>query len=394
MKLYLFISSITFTFATLTDGAGPRHGFGQSAPISKNLADQTQNGYIIKLKPGFKEQDFNSRVNGFKSMASRFQHKYNYGRFQGFASKLSSEEIDYLQNDDRVEYIEPQSIMYIAGVVKQPDAPGWGLPRICNRNRNTDTTYAYNSAGGNGVDIWIIDTGIDTTVRDFGGRAMQVRNYIQGEPNTDTHGHGTSVAAVAGANTYGVAKRAKLYGIKVMNNKGQGSTADIVDAIQYVTSIARRGKTVLNLSFTGGVSRAINDAINDAVDAGVAVIVAAGNEKVNACQESPPSAGRAFAVAASTSQDEQALFSNYGTCTKMYAPGTNIRTLGLKGESVVISGTSMSAPFVAGAAAIYMSVYNYNNINDLYNALIRSATSNVITKISSNSPNRLLYSLP
>ncbi|KAI8054411.1 peptidase S8/S53 domain-containing protein [Syncephalis plumigaleata] len=362
----------------------PESRLDRTSEIKQALREQTSNGYIVKLKPGEQASNFIPKTRNSRSRKWDFQQLYNTTDFQGFATKLSPTEFKQLQADNRVEYVEPQGIVHVA--VTQPNAPGWGLPRICHRERTNDNSYIYADAGGFGVDIWIIDTGIKDSLSEFGGRARQIGNYVRDEANTDLHGHGTRVAAI-------LAKRSRIYSIKAMNQKGDGSTADVVSAIQYVTKVAKRGKTVLNLSFTGSNSRAIDDAVNAAADAGIAVIVAAGNESDDACNESPPAAAQAFAVAASDRNENHAYYSNYGKCTQLYAPGSDIRSIDLDGNSQLWSGTSMAAPFVAGTAAIFMSMYNFNSIEDLYNLLVNNATPNQLRGVKSDTSNRLLYSL-
>ncbi|RKP24380.1 alkaline serine protease [Syncephalis pseudoplumigaleata] len=357
---------------------------------------QSRNGYIVKLKRGISSHDFLEQSQSLQAdERPDIKHVYNTTDFQGFAAQLSPDELEELKNDFYVDYVEQETPVRLA--VVQPNAPGWGLPRICRRERILDRSrphpYVYEDAGGAGVDIFVIDTGVNDKLAEFGGRARHLGSFVPGEPNTDIQGHGTLVAGVVGANTYGVAKRARIYGLKVMDKNGDGTSSAVVAAIQYVTSVARPGKTIINLSVTSGRSRAIDDATEAAVRAGVVVIVAAGNERTNACEESPPAAPHAFAVAASDGDDRHAAYSNYGPCVRMYAPGSDIRSLGLDGRVAVQSGTSMAAPFVAGTAAIFMSMYSFKDAGGVYAMLLNRATRNALTGVRRDTPNRLVYSL-
>ncbi|KAI9596197.1 peptidase S8/S53 domain-containing protein [Syncephalis fuscata] len=218
-----------------------------------------QDAYIIKLRPGNQLAQFSAQGNGL--MPSR--------------QKLTSEQLKRLQDDERVEYVEPQQIMRIAAIQNNP--PSWGLPRVSNRRSGVGQAYNYPNSAGAGTEIWVIDTGVYAEHKDFGGRAKMVKSFIDGEPAIDLNGHGTHVAGTTAGTTYGLAKKAKIFGVKVLSGSGSGSNAGVIAGIQYATRYARRYKSVINMSLSGGKSRAVDDAVNAAVNAGVAVVVAAGN---------------------------------------------------------------------------------------------------------------------
>ncbi|RKP08646.1 putative subtilase-family protease [Thamnocephalis sphaerospora] len=314
--------------------------------------------------------------------------------FQGFASKLTAEQVDSLRKDNRVELVEPQRIMEIAAI--QPSPPSWGLTRISQRTPSIPGPYVYPDSAGRDIDVWVIDTGIQTSHTDFEGRAIFGASFVDGEANTDLNGHGTHVAGTVAARSYGVAKQAKVFAVKVLNAQGAGSNAGVIAGIQYVVQNARRGRAVINMSLGGGRSTAMDAAVAAAVAANIPVIVAAGNSARDACDFSPAGAVGAFAVAASDITDTQASFSNYGRCAKLYAPGVAITSLwiGSDGVTRTISGTSMASPHAAGVAALYMSAGTINTVAALYEALVTSATPDLIKQSSPNTPNRLLYSWP
>jgi subtilisin family serine protease len=165
---------------------------------------------------------------------------------------------------------------------------------------------------------------------------------------------------------------------------------NIAAAIQHVTRVARRGKTVINMSLSGDTSRVIDDAVNAAAGGGVAVIIAFGNDHADACRESPARATFAFAVGSSDKNDHELDF-NIGRCVQLYAPGTDVRSLTPSGGRVSMDGTSMTTPHVAGVAAIYMGARTYDNISDLYKALVNNATPDAISNASRGTPNRLIF---
>jgi subtilisin family serine protease len=360
--------------------------------VDSDLQKEIEGSYIIKLRDGNEPRRFFGDGNDLAGVADkRIRHIYTQNKFQGFSGKFSKEEIAKLQKDPRVEYIEPEQIFTISAQQNSP--PSWGLPRISQVNRNLSAPYHYPDHAGQGIDVWVIDTGIQTTHSDFEGRAVMVKNYVTGESNTDLNGHGTHVAGTIGSKTYGVAKKVNLYGVKVLNKSGSGSTSNVVAAINYVAQNARPGKSVLNLSLGGSKSTSVNNAVAAAVAAGVVVVVAAGNEYANACNYSPASTPSACTVAASTSSDVHASYSNYGSCVDIYAPGTSITSLwiGSNGATSTISGTSMASPHVAGVAALYLASYPSTSPSNVCSALVSYANSNKITSVPSGTPNKLVY---
>jgi subtilisin family serine protease len=361
-------------------------------PASSSLKKEIEGSYIIKLRSGNEPRKFFGDGNNLAGVADkRIRHIYNNGGFQGFSGKFTDEEIAQLKKDGRVEYIEPEQIFTIAG--QQNNPPSWGLPRISQRTRDLTKPYYYPDNAGEGIDVWIIDTGIQTNHTDFGGRAVMVKNYITSEASTDLNGHGTHVAGTVGSATYGVAKKVNLYGIKVLDANGSGTTSNVVAAINYVAQNARPGKSILNMSLGGSKSTSVNNAVAAAVAAGVVVVVAAGNEYANACNYSPASTPSACTVAASTSSDVHASYSNYGSCVDIYAPGTSITSLwiGSNGATSTISGTSMASPHVAGVAALYLASYPSTSPSNVCSALVSYANSNKITSVPSGTPNKLVY---
>ena len=218
-------------------------------------------------------------------------------------------------------------------------------------------------------------------------------SFIAGEANTDLNGHGTHIAGTIGSKTYGVAKKATLYGVKVLNGQGSGSWSGVIAGINYVVKNAVPGKTIINMSLGGSKSQALNDAVDAAYAAGVVVIVAAGNDAGDAALVSPAGASGAFAVGATDNTDTLASFSNRGKAVRLFAPGVNITSLwkGANGATNTISGTSMASPRVAGITALFMANKQYTSAAAVYADLINLSTPNVIKRVDVNTPNRLAY---
>jgi subtilisin family serine protease len=217
-----------------------------------------------------------------------------------------------------------------------------------------------------------------------------------GEGMHDGNGHGSHVAGTCAGTTYGVAKGATIVPVKVLNTQGSGSYAAILAGIDWVKTQHEQSqgdRSVANLSLGGGYSAAINAAIEACVRAGVVVVVAAGNESMDACATSPASAQAAITVASIDDHDARSGFSNFGTCVDIFAPGSAIKSASGANDSgtATLSGTSMAAPHVAGAAALVLQSDPRLSGRDVWSVLNGMSTLNVVSSPGSSSPNKLLY---
>ncbi|MBZ9753628.1 S8 family peptidase [Deinococcus sp. HMF7604] len=315
------------------------------------------------------------------------QHLYTQ-TIQGFAAKLSAQNLATLRRDPRVKYIEQDGLMHMTAT--QTGAT-WGLDRIDQRNLPLNGSYVYD-ATGSGLRAYIIDTGIRTTHTNFGGRAIWGTNTTGDGNNSDCQGHGTHVAGTVGSSTYGVAKGVTLVAVKVLNCQGSGSNSGVIAGVNWAVGNKGSATAVANMSLGGGFSQAVNDAVNSAASRNLVMVVAAGNENQNACNVSPASAANAITVGNSTSSDARASSSNYGSCVDLFAPGTNITSTWNTSNTATntISGTSMASPHVAGAAVLELAL-GANSTSSVTNAIISSSTPNKVTNAGAGSPNRLLY---
>lgn len=201
------------------------------------------------------------------------------------------------------------------GVQRQRDSP-WHLKRISGRDKQADD-YFYSSTGA-GIDVYILDSGINAKHEEFTGRIQEGANFSPDQPGTDTNdcnGHGTHVSALAAGTTFGAAKDASIIPVRVYDCSSEGPLSQGLDGINWVLQrMLRTGKrSVINMSFGSARNEFLDSAIADLVNTGGITVVAAGNEKENACLESPSGSPAAFAVAASEKSDDFAKdFSNYG----------------------------------------------------------------------------------
>ena len=308
---------------------------------------------------------------------------------KGFAARLSAPAAAALASNSLVASVEPDQVMR-ADVTQSMDANGdpWGLDRIDQGALPLSRTYTYTSTGA-GVHAYIIDTGIWTLHPEFGGRANNVFDAY-GATGEDCNGHGTHVSGTIGAATYGVAKGVSLHGVRVLSCAGIGLNSDVIAGVDWV-SANHVNPAVANMSLGGGKSPALDQAVHNLWNSGVFLAVAAGNDNVDACTESPSGAPSVFTVAASTKTDAKASYSNWGSCVEAYAPGSAIVSTFLAGTTMSLSGTSMATPHVVGVAALYKATNGDQPSGTVANWLVTNATSGVITGNPSGTPNLLLF---
>jgi subtilisin family serine protease len=270
------------------------------------------------------------------------------------------------------------------------DANGdpWGLDRIDQHNLPLSKTYTY-AGGASEVHAYIIDTGIQTTHPEFGGRATVAFDALGGS-GQDCNGHGTHVAGTVGSTTFGVAKSAQLHAVRVLNCAGSGSNSGVIAGINWVAAHSVH-PAVANMSLGGGFSSSLNSAATNLVNSGVFLAVAAGNSNANACSYSPASASGVFTTAASDKTDTRASFSNFGNCVEGYAPGVAIKSTWLNNGTNTISGTSMATPHITGVGALYKGDHSDASAATIISFIQSTATQNVIRSNHPSTPNRLLF---
>ena len=310
----------------------------------------------------------------------------------GFSAKLSDAALAEVRSDPDVAYVEADAVVSIG--TTQSGAT-WGLDRIDQAALPLNGTYTYTPAGA-GVNAYVIDTGIRTTHSEFGGRAVSGFDAIDGGTADDCDGHGTHVAGTVGGATYGVAKSARLVGVRVLDCNGSGTTSGVIAGIDWVTNNHAAGTpAVANMSLGGSPSSALDQAVKTSIADGVTYSLAAGNANANACNDSPGRTPEALTVGATTSTDARSSFSNFGTCLDLFAPGSSIRSAGHSSDTATatMSGTSMAAPHVAGVAALYLTGSPQASPATVAQALVGGSTAGRVTNPGTGSPNRLLYSL-
>ena len=321
----------------------------------------------------------------------------------GFAATLSTADLARLRNDPDVASIQPDNVVRAA--VDQIGPP-WGLDRIDQRNLPFNGGYSYTTVGS-GVTAYVVDSGINTAHTDFAARIVRSAFVdFTGVPGAsasetadieDCNGHGTHVAGTLGGTVYGVAKDVSLVPVKVFQCDGTSNDSDIINGLDFVLSdhAAHPGPAVANLSLGGSLSPSLDTAVANVIAAGITVVVAAGNDNVDACTQSPANVTAAITVAASNIIDHAAAFTNRGSCVDIFAPGVSILSawIGSSTASNVISGTSRAAPHVAGVVARLLELTPTATPAEVWTALDTTATVGVLS-VGAGDPNKLLYRLP
>ncbi|MFD5973992.1 S8 family peptidase [Streptomyces bacillaris] len=336
------------------------------------LGEKADKSKLAKKYGGKLQRNYSSSINGFS------------------ASGLSETEAKRLAADPAVAKVVQNKKFSINATQENP--PSWGLDRIDQTETAGDNAYNYPDSAGEGVTAYVIDTGVRVTHEDFEGRATSGFDAVDNDDDADDgNGHGTHVAGTIAGASHGVAKKAKIVAVRVLDDNGSGTTEQVIAGIDWVAANAS-GPSVANMSLGGGADPALDAAVQKAIAAGVTFGVAAGNESSDAGQVSPARVPEAITVASSTEADEQSSFSNYGSIVDIYAPGSDITSTWNDSDTGTntISGTSMATPHVVGAAAVYLAGNPDATPEAVATALTEGATPDAISNATEGTANKLL----
>lgn len=349
---------------------------------NSDVASAIPNQYIVVFKDGVTDSATDAhtrRISSFHSTIEARDPKGRKGRktrglrkkinvsgkskFRGYTGEFDKETLQEILNSPEVDYVEQDAVVKVnlVDIPEEADdqlekrvyrsSSTWGLDRISHLNHKAPYRYYYNDAwAGEGVTVYVIDTGIKRE------HSVSISNTIDTD-NTDGAGHGTHCAGTIGGLTYGVTRKVSLVAVKVLDKDGYGSWSSVIEGITWVAKDAKSGYAVASLSLGGGKSNAVNQATNALHDAGVTVVVAAGNENDDASKYSPASAKNAITVGAIDENSKVVDFSNYGSTVDLLAPGVNVLSSVIESNTAsdYYSGTSMATPHVAGLAAYFIS---------------------------------------
>jgi aqualysin 1 len=412
----VLLASLTLYFAslapTLVRGQEQKSEKAEKGKLLKH-ENAIPNSYIVVLKDeaaGLENEQSSAPELSIKLTAAyggRAERVYKHA-LRGFALTATESQALALSQDPRVEFVEEDLPTYPAQEEEEEQAlpgatqpsPPWGLDRIDQRD-SRDNVYTYNAAGA-GVNVYVIDSGIRASHRDFGGRVVSAYSAINdGYGTGDCLGHGTHVAGTIGGNTYGVAKLARLHSVRVFGCNG-GTVATMIAGIDWVSAyhqkpaVANLSGSAVDANRRGAASPALDQAVRNLIARGVTFVAAAMNDNQDAANVSPARVSEALTVGAVDINSAKATFSNYGSVVDLFAPGVGILSTGHRSDTEAREdqGTSMAAPHVAGVAALYLQNNPGAAPATVASAIINGATTGrLIGNLGAGSPNRLLYSL-
>jgi len=298
--------------------------------------------------------------------------KYTYNIVPAIAASVPEVAIEALKKNPNVRYVEPDSL--VQAIDELDDS--WGVKRI------GAGVVHDNENKGTGINIAIIDTGIDCGHEDLnvvGGESF----VLYTTDYNDDNGHGTHVAGIVAAlkndiGVVGVAPEANLYALKALDSNGSGYVSDVAYAIQWATVNKIQ---VINMSLGGPYSITLEAACLLAYYTdGLILVAAAGNSGNPPGRgdnvECPAAYDSVIAVAATDQSDKRAKWSSTGPAVELAAPGVGIYSTYKDGGYTTYSGTSMAAPHVAGTAALVWAT-NSGWTNDAVRAQLKNTADDL-----------------
>jgi len=394
-------STILAAAAIALAGAGSAQAAPTGLVLNAGAPDTVPGLYIVGLHGGLKAARATVAAEA-ESLVDRYggdiRHVYS-AALRGFSVHMSEKDAARLAAAPDVEFVQQSLWVHSADVAgEQPNPPSWGLDQIDGAN---DGKYTYPNTG-TGATVYNTDTELNLDHASFEGRAESGYDFVDEDGNVNDckgpadQGHGTHTGGTSSSEAYGVAKDVTIVGVKVLDCTGNAPDADSIQGIEWVTQNARK-PAVANASWTSGGAGAdpegINRAIKNSSASGVTWVAAAGNENQDACNVSPAKVPEVITVAATQGENNaEASYSNHGSCVDIYAPGSNITSTSNSSNtgSKNMQGTSMAAPHVTGAAALYLSSNPSATAAQVHAAIVDNAATGVVVSPGPGSPNRFL----
>jgi subtilisin family serine protease len=371
--------AVALVMVGCSDNQTPTSPQQQNIPNGKGILrtvpekSRVPGAYIVVLK---------ETTNNVWATVEEMSHTYKMSvdrvyssALQGFAARMDDADLNALLGDPRIEYIEQDQTVTI-----DAQALPWGIDATGD---DSSSTLAGDGTGTvSDVRIYIIDTGIDINHPDL--NVVGGRNFVTGSRTYDDgNGHGTHVAGTAaaiddGSGVVGMAPGASLYAVRVLNNKGSGTTSGVIAGVDWVRQEKQNNPwtpMAANMSLGGGASASLDLSVSNCINAGVVVCVAAGNSGVDAGNSSPARVAATITVGAHDISNVLASWSNYGSMVDINAPGVSITSTYKGGGYAIMSGTSMATPHVTGAAALYLSTHRTSTPAQVRDAIVNDGAA-------------------
>lgn len=352
--------------------------------------------YILTPKPivSIMNLDTFNKEHGIEHVATiesqRF-FKTDSDKFLGTIEDFFEVEEEQEYNVDSIKRFLIKTYDELVIMLSNNETVPWHLSRVSQRDLPLTNVYNHNRCDTNReieLDNYVIDTGSEPLLKNFADST-----------DRDCNGHGSFCASLIRDSVYGVCKGSNVYGIKVLDCNGSGTTSGVLRGIEYAynTHVSKSKaskkivKSIINMSLGGGYSRALNRAVENTLrNNDFYVVAAAGNEDQDCKNTSPASATGVLSVAASDDKDNRAWFSNYG-CSDIYAPGVDITGLDHNNNDHTGSGTSFSSPITVGVLNHYINAFPTYNMQQITQVLLDTASKDKIKGNKENTPNLLVF---